>query len=108
MNDPTIIALMLGWPGFKIRLRPDKEHCIDCGAYINRGRAGRRCKSCRERGMWAVVIRFADTGDIHDVVTGFKTDKAAEDWCGVFQDPTIHRFTFLVIQPTNVSEIKLR
>ena len=91
------------------KVRVDNQKCVTCGKRIPPGRAGRSCKECREKtGKWVVVIRFADTGDVHDVVSGFKTETEAINWCGVFQDPTVHRFIFLVIQPTCVSDIKLK
>lgn len=105
LNRMFIDALLRG---NEIKLKRDNQKCLTCGKHMPPGRAGRSCKECREKtGKWVVVIRFSDSGAVHDVVSGFKTEHEAIDWCGVFQAPTDHRFMFLVIHPTCVSDIKL-
>ncbi len=58
--------------------------------------------------MYCVVIRFADSLDVFEVVTGFTNEDQAIAWAEVFRDASTEDLVFTVMQPTDVSEIKLK
>lgn len=37
------------WPfGFTMKFKPRKDICVECGTKIPPGKAGRKCKECRD------------------------------------------------------------